>query len=81
MDLEARFQKLRWGWVGGGWLTIRGAEFSEGQEDLNSQRGARFLRATMFFCKCVISVATLLLIIHITMYILIFLISRILDTK
>ena len=30
-----------------------------------------FLRATMFFCKLVISVATLLLIIHIKMYIII----------
>ena len=33
-------------------------------------RGATFSRATMFFCKRVISVAILLLIIHITMYIL-----------
>ena len=36
--------------------------------------GARFLRATMFFCERVIFVSTLLLIIHITMYILISLI-------
>ena len=39
----------------------KGKKFSE---------GARFLRATMFFRKCVISVATLLLIIHIVMYVL-----------
>ena len=43
----------------------RGARFSE---------GARFSRVTMFFCKHVISVPTLLLIIHIIMYILISLI-------
>ena len=46
------------------------AEFSQGQ------RGAKFSgetstsRATMFFCKRVISVGTLLLIIHITVEIL-----------
>ena len=50
MALEARFQKLREG------LAVRGTEFSE---------GGRFLRATMFFCKCVI---------HTTIYILISLI-------
>ena len=59
MALEARFQKLREG------LAVRGTEFSE---------GGRFSRATMFLCKCVISVATLLLIIHTTIYILISLI-------
>ena len=45
---------------GGGGLLSSGAEFSE---------GVRFLGATMFFRKHVISVATLLLIVHITMYI------------
>ena len=54
----------------GGLLFGRGAEFSEGQVGAKFLEGARFLRATMFFCKHVISVATLLLIIHITMYIL-----------
>ena len=42
-----------------------GAKFSE---------GARFPRAAMFFCKLVISVATLSLVIHISMHILISLI-------
>ena len=65
MALGARFQKLR-----EGGLTIRGAEFSEGQVGAKILEGARLLRATVFFCKCVISVATLLLIVHITTYIL-----------
>ena len=68
MALGTRFQKLWCRGAGGG------SKFSEGQGELNTQRGARFLRATMFFCKHVISVATLLLIIHITMDILISLI-------
>ena len=70
MALEARFQKLRGALLSGG-----GAEFSEGHGELNSQRGldSRGL-ATMFFGKRVISVTTLLLIIHVTMYILISLI-------
>ena len=42
-----------------------GTKFSE---------GARFSSVTMFFCKRVISVATLLLIVHISMYIVISLI-------
>ena len=49
MALWARFQNLR-----GGGLTIRGAEFSE---------GAGFLKDTMFFCKNVVFVATLLILI------------------
>ena len=52
MALGARFQKLR------GDLIIRGAEFSEGQGELKKK--ARFWRASMLFCKCVISVTTLL---------------------
>ena len=70
MALGARFQKLRGALLSGG-----GTEFSEGQGELNSQRGldSRGL-ATMFFGKRVISVTTLLLIIHVTMYILISLI-------
>ena len=32
-------------------LAISGSEFSEGQGELNSQKWARFLGATMFFCK------------------------------
>ena len=58
----------------GGPYYRRGAEFSEGHGGAKFSEGARFSRATMFFCKRVISVATLLLIIHITMYILISLI-------
>ena len=58
MALGSRFQKLRGPLLSGG---QRGAKFL---------KGARFMMAIMFFCKCVISVATLLLIIHITMYIL-----------
>ena len=50
MALGAIFQKLR---GEGGGLSIRGAEFSN---------GARLLRATMFFCKHVISVAALSLL-------------------
>ena len=68
LALVARFQKLR------GDLTSRGGggpEFSEGEGELNSQRGLDSPRATMFFCKHVNSLATLLLIIQITMYILI----------
>ena len=42
-----------------------GARFSEGQGVLNSQTGL-----DCFFCTRVISVVALLLIIHITMYIL-----------
>ena len=54
-----------------------GTEFSEGLGELNAQRGlVSQVLATMFFCKCVISVATLLLIIHDTMYILISLIQQ-----
>ena len=48
MALGARFQNLRGG------LTISGAEFSE---------GAGFLKDTMFFCKNVVFVATLLILI------------------
>ena len=59
MALKARFCELT---VSGG---QRRAKFSE---------GVTFFRITMFFCKHVISAATLLLIIHITMYILISLI-------
>ena len=65
MALGARFQKLRGG--GGGGLT-------KGQGKAKFSEGARFSLATMFFCKRVIFVATLLLIIHITMHILISLI-------
>ena len=51
-------------------LTIRGVEFSEVGE-VKFSEGTRFLsRATLFFYKHVISVARLLLIIHITIYIL-----------
>ena len=57
MALWARFRKLK-----GVFYYQGGAEFSE---------GARFSRATMLFCKHVISVAAFLLIIHITMYILV----------
>ena len=64
MALGATFQNLR------GSLTIREAEFSEWQGGAKFSEGAKFSRATMFFCKRVISVTTLLLIIHITMYIL-----------
>ena len=65
MALGSRFQKLR-----GGGILSRGAEFSEGQLVAKFLEGARFSRATIFFSKCAISVATLLLIIQITMYIL-----------
>ena len=65
MALGARFQKLR-----RGDLLSTGAEFSEGWWGAKFSEEARFLRATMFFCKRVISVATLLLIIHTTMYII-----------
>ena len=51
-----------------------GPKYSDGKRGAKFSEWARFLRATMFFCKCVISVATMLLIIHITMYILISLI-------
>ena len=51
----------------GGWAVVN---VSDGQGGAKFSEGARFSRATMFFCKRVISVATLLLIIHITMYIL-----------
>ena len=68
LALGARFQKLR------GNLLSGEAEFSEGQGVAKFSKGTRFSRVTMFFCKCVISVATLLLIIHITMYTLISLI-------
>ena len=66
-------EKKRWFWgldfkSWGGSLTIRG------DWNLRGAEGARFSRAAMFFYKHVISVATLLLIIHITMYILISLI-------
>ena len=59
MALGARFPNLKGTYYQGG------AQFSEGQG------GAKFLRATMFFCKQNISVATLLLM---SMYILISLI-------
>ena len=63
MTLMARFQKLR----GEGAYYYRGAEFSEGQGELNYQRGlVSWGLATMFFCKSAISEATLLLIIHVT---------------
>ena len=58
MALGSRFQKLR------------GPLQSGGQRGTKFMKGARFMMAIMFFCKRVISVATLLLIIHITMYIL-----------
>ena len=52
--LGARFQKLGGGGAGAGqWV----AKFSE---------GIRSSRTTMFFCKRVVSVTTLLFIIHIT---------------
>ena len=53
----------REGYQRGGWVLrgAGGAKFSE---------RARFSRVNMFFCNCVFSVATLLLIIHITMSIL-----------
>ena len=65
MALGVRFQKLR-----------GRAEFSEGQRGAKFSEDARFLRATMFFSKHFISEATLLLIIHISMYILISLIQQ-----
>ena len=56
----ARFKKLR-----------GGPYCQKGRGELNSQRGQDSQElATMFFCKHIIFVATLLLIIHITMYIL-----------
>ena len=59
-------------WGGGGWegedlRSGGGLNSQRGRWELSSQRGlTRFLRDNMFFCKRVISVATLLLIIHIT---------------
>ena len=47
------------------------AKFVEGQWGTQFSEGARFSWATMFFCKRVISPATLLLIIDVTIYILI----------
>ena len=74
MALGARFQKLMGGALRG--LTIKeaGLNYQRGIRELNSQRrlNPRGL-ATMFFCEHVISVATLLLIIHVTMYIVIYL--------
>ena len=68
MALGNRFQKMR------GSLTIRAgggvAEFSQGQRGAKFSEETSTSRATMFFCKCVISVGTLLLIIHITVEIL-----------
>ena len=63
--LGTRFQKLK-----GGPYYQEGADFSKGQVGAKFLEWARFSRATMFFCKRVISVATLLLVIYITMYIL-----------
>ena len=51
-------------------LLSGGAEFIEGQVGAKFLEGATFSRATMFFCKRVTSVSTLLLTIRITMYIL-----------
>ena len=51
--------------LGGGGVLSGGAKLLE----------AWFSRATIFFCKCVISVGTLLLIIHVTMYLLMSLIQ------
>ena len=70
MALGARFQKLRGDLLSGGGSILRSAG-----GELNSQRGlaSRGL-AAMFFCKRVFSVATLLLIIHVIMYILVSLI-------
>ena len=65
MALGTRFQKLK-----GGPYYQEGADFSKGQVAAKFLEWARFSRATMFFCKRVISVATLLLVIYITMYIL-----------
>ena len=70
MTLGARFQRLT-----GPYYQER-AEFSDQQGRAKLSEGAKLLRATMLFCKHVISVATLLLIIHITMYILISLIQQ-----
>ena len=74
MALGNRFQKMR------GSLTIRAggggvrwwgvAEFSQGQRGAKFSEETSTSRATMFFCKRVISVGTLLLIIHITVEIL-----------
>ena len=56
-------------------LLSGGLNSQRDRRELNSQMGLDSpLLATMFFCKHVISEATLLLIIHVTMYILIFLI-------
>ena len=58
----------------GGALLSKGAELSEGQGGAKFSEGAKFSRAAMFFCKRVISVVTLPLIIHTFMDILISLI-------
>ena len=55
MALGARFQKLR-----GGPYYLREAEFLEGHGGAKVSERARFGSATMFFCKRVISVVTLL---------------------
>ena len=68
MALGSRFQKLRGG--GGAYYQGELKGSSEGQLVAKFLEGARFYRATIFFSKCAISVATLLLIIQITMYIL-----------
>ena len=57
MSLGVRFQNLT---GGGAYYQWGRAKFSE---------EARLSRATMFFCKRVFSLASLLLIIHVTMYI------------
>ena len=81
MALRDRFQILK------GWFTIKcgegvfPSELSEGKVGAKFIEGVRLSRATMFFCKRVMSVTILLLIIHITMYFLISLSSRILGTK
>ena len=62
--LGATFEKLRGTYYHGG------GGFSEGQVGAKFLEGGRILRATMFFCKLVIPVSTLFLVIHITMYIL-----------
>ena len=70
MVLGARFQKLRREpYYQGGWILRTARENGKGGV-IFSER-ARFSRATMFFCKHVIFVATLLLTIDINMYILI----------
>ena len=81
MALQDRFQMLK------GWFTIKGgegvfpSELSKGKGGAKFIEGVRLSRATTFFCKRVMCVTILLLIIHITMYFLIPLSSRILDTK